>query len=46
MPIIYGYPMEEAIQIAKHGEAVLGGCLVFDDAPNTQCEDCRRQFST
>jgi hypothetical protein len=36
-PIMYGYPLEEAIRQAERGEIVLGGCVITDHDPQWQC---------
>lgn len=33
LPILYGYPTPEAMEAAKRGEIILGGCLVRPGQP-------------
>jgi len=33
VPIVYGYPTPEAMEAAKRGEIILGGCLVSPGQP-------------
>jgi hypothetical protein len=44
VPILYGYPMEEAMEAAKRGEIALGGCCVSDDDPRKHCKACGEDF--
>jgi ribA/ribD-fused uncharacterized protein len=44
VPIIYGLPRPELIERAGRGEIVLGGCLVFESAPNRSCVSCHYQW--
>ncbi|MDP7418914.1 MAG: hypothetical protein QF483_03425 [Gammaproteobacteria bacterium] len=40
VPILYGYPMEGAMEAARQGKIKLGGCIVRDDNPRKQCKAC------
>lgn len=39
--IVYGYPADETFEAAERGEVVLGGCLMWQGRPQTQCPGCR-----
>jgi hypothetical protein len=41
VPIVCGYPTEEALAAARRGELVLGGCSLQIDGPNWYCPRCR-----
>jgi len=36
-PIVYGYPGRRLIRQSQRGRVVLGGCVVSEDAPDTDC---------
>ena len=40
--ILYGYPSREFLR--RRDDAVMGGCIVDDDAPDWCCEDCGNRF--
>jgi len=40
VPIIYGLPGPELETRAVMGEVMLGGCVVFDSAPDLYCKSC------
>jgi hypothetical protein len=40
IPIEHGMPGAELIERARRGEAAMGGCVVFDDAPSHRCRAC------
>jgi hypothetical protein len=42
--ILYGFPTDEAFAMVDRGEAVLGGCVVFDWMPDWECHDCRHRW--
>ena len=48
--ILYGDPMDEAIEAYKRGEIILGGCCIELDEngnslmPDWQCKECEAQF--
>ncbi|QEC47291.1 hypothetical protein FSW04_06605 [Baekduia soli] len=44
VPISWGMPTEEAEHDAAAGRVVLGGCLVGDGDPGTQCRACGHRF--
>jgi len=44
VPIIYGEPNMELFEAAERGEVCLGGCIIFDDAPNWYCNNCGAQW--
>jgi hypothetical protein len=44
VPIVYGLPRPELIERAARGEVVLGGCFVFERAPNPSCLSCHHQW--
>ena len=44
VPILYGYPMPEAMAAAEEGKIALGGCCVGERDPRKQCKACGEQF--
>jgi hypothetical protein len=40
LPIVYGLPGPELEARAVRGEVVLGGCIVYDNAPDLGCKSC------
>ena len=44
VPILYGYPMPEAMEAAEKGLISLGGCCVGDSDPRKQCKACGEAF--
>ncbi len=42
--IVYGYPNAEALEEAKKGNIILGGCCVSDNSPNFHCKDCKYEW--
>jgi hypothetical protein len=44
VPIMYGYPMPEAMEAAERGEIELGGCCVTADDPQKHCKACGERF--
>lgn len=40
IPIAYGLPGPEMEAKAEREEVILGGCLIFDDAPTHACRSC------
>jgi hypothetical protein len=46
VPILFGYPTEEAFEEAARGEIVLGGCCIMGDGsdPKWQCLQCDDAF--
>ncbi len=44
MPILYGYPMPEAMAAANEGKIELGGCCVTDRDPRKYCKACGERF--
>ena len=50
LSILYGDPMDEAIEAYKRGEIILGGCCIMLDEsgnslmPDWQCKECEAQF--
>jgi hypothetical protein len=38
IPIMYGYPTEEAVAQAEREEIILGGCVIEGDNPRWQCK--------
>ena len=51
VPILYGYPSDEAMEAAERDEIVLAGCMVGETDPSYYCRrcliafECERQFS-
>jgi hypothetical protein len=39
-PIVYGYPAPEATRQEDQGEIILGGCVIFEEAPTWRCKRC------
>ena len=44
VPIMYGYPSDEAMAAAERDEIVLAGCMVGDRDPSYYCRRCRIPF--
>ena len=44
VPILYGYPSDEAMEAAERDEIVLAGCMVSDLDPNYYCRRCLVAF--
>jgi hypothetical protein len=44
VPILYGYPMPEAMKAANEGKIELGGCCVGGRDPRKHCKACGEQF--
>jgi hypothetical protein len=44
VPILYGYPMPEAMEAAEKGKIAVGGCCVGDRDPRKQCKACGEEF--
>lgn len=44
IPIIYGLPSPETETRAALGEVMLGGCVVFDNAPDMFCTSCSTSY--
>ncbi|MCQ2970793.1 hypothetical protein SAMN05216439_0161 [Methanobrevibacter gottschalkii] len=44
IPIVYGYPLEEALKQEKNGEIILGGCCINDEMGNLHCPNCKNDF--
>lgn len=40
MPILFGFPTDEAFEAAQQGEIALGGCVVSGDDPRWECSSC------
>lgn len=44
VPILYGYPTPKAMEAAKRGEIILGGCLVSPGQPQFGYPDLRLEL--
>lgn len=45
VPILYGFPMEDAIEAAERGEIVLGGDVIDPgQQPNHACTKCGHRW--
>ena len=44
VPILYGYPSDEAMEAAERDEIVLAGCMVGETDPSYYCRRCRIAF--
>lgn len=44
VPIIYGEPVPSAVQLARDGKTVLGGCVITDESPAWACTACGHQW--
>lgn len=42
--IVYGEPSPDLAERARHGEVVLGGCLLVGNDPKWHCLDCDNRF--
>lgn len=40
LPILFGFPTEEALRMARRGEVALGGCSIIDETPHVECARC------
>ena len=40
VPILYGYPSNEAFEASMRGEIRLGGCVVGEESPDYACPAC------
>ena len=40
LPLVYGLPSRTTFEAAERGEVLLGGCVVWDEAPRERCVDC------
>ncbi|MFU1926162.1 hypothetical protein ACLQ9J_11780 [Bordetella hinzii] len=46
VPLMWGYPSDDALDAASKGELILGGDVLFDISLNRQCKQCGHQWST
>jgi hypothetical protein len=44
VPILYGYPLPEAMAAADEGKIALGGCCVGERDPRKYCNACGEAF--
>ncbi|MDH5756340.1 MAG: hypothetical protein OEZ55_06715 [Nitrospinota bacterium] len=44
LPIRYGMPGTEMMREMEEGKAVLGGCVIDEDAPVWLCRACNHKF--
>jgi hypothetical protein len=44
VPILYGYPTQEAWEQEKAGKIYLGGCMEEIGAPQLYCKRCDNEF--
>jgi hypothetical protein len=44
LPIVYGMPGPEMTEEIQAGTVVLGGCVLFPDAPDRLCRNCRHRW--
>ncbi len=44
VPILYGYPSDEAMEAAERDEIVLAGCIVGESDPSYYCRRCLIAF--
>ena len=42
--IVYGYPADELLDAARHGEVKLGGCVLSHDDPEWHCSACDHEW--
>ena len=40
VPIVYGMPGPELIELSMNGEIEIGGCCIDDDMPRYRCRRC------
>ena len=47
IPIVYGYPSMDTVEMAERYEIKLGGCVVYADRemPDLYCKDCKKEWS-
>jgi hypothetical protein len=44
IPLVYGEPTHEAMELEKKGELRLMGCIVYGDDPKWYCKRDRLEF--
>jgi len=44
VPILYGMPGPEMASEVEEGRAVMGGCVIDEDAPMWLCRECNHKF--
>ncbi len=44
VPVAYGLPGDELMRAAQAGRIKLGGCVVWEDAPNWHCRACAHEW--
>ncbi len=44
VPILYGYPSDEAMEAAERDEIVLAGCMASETDPSYYCRRCLTAF--
>lgn len=44
VPIAYGYPDNDLMELAIEGRVQLGGCVIVGEDPTWACRDCSRTF--
>lgn len=43
IPIVYGEPGQDLLEMEERGEIVLGGCVVDKDSPTRYCANCKTE---
>ncbi|MCD6309835.1 MAG: hypothetical protein J7M18_03915 [Candidatus Eremiobacteraeota bacterium] len=44
IPIVYGYPSQESLEMKKSGEIKFGGLKLSEDKPGWHCKDCGHEW--
>ena len=46
IPLLWGLPDSEAMELAERGLVALGGCMVMRDEPTLACRACGAQWNS
>lgn len=46
IPIIYGYPSQESIELAEAGEIKIGSIKFNENKPGWHCNNCENEWGT
>ena len=44
LPIVYGLPTPETVEVSAAGRVALGGCMIWPEAPDWRCEVCGHEW--
>ncbi len=45
LPVLWGYPSPEALEQARRGEVILGGCEIGEPMYRRLCEECATRLA-